>query len=57
MVGCHHQLNGFEQTPGNNEGQGSLVQGSPWTQKEFDMTELMNNNNYHASVLSQCTPQ
>ena len=27
MVGCHHQLNGyeFEQTPGGNKGQGSLV--------------------------------
>ena len=27
MVGWHHQLNGheFEQTPGDNEGQGSLV--------------------------------
>ena len=55
MVGCHRQLNGheFEQTPGNNEGQRSLMQGSPWTRKEFDTTELMNNNKYHASVLSQ----
>ena len=27
MVGCHHQLKGqeFEQTPGDNEGKGSLV--------------------------------
>ena len=27
MVGWHHQLNGheFEQTPGDSEGQGSLV--------------------------------
>ena len=32
MVGWHHQLNGheFEQTPGDNEGQGSLVCCSPW---------------------------
>ena len=32
MVGWHHQLNGheFEQTPGNSEGQGSLVCYSPW---------------------------
>ena len=31
-VGWHHQLNGheFEQTPGNSEGQGSLVCCSPW---------------------------
>ena len=27
MVGCHHQCNGqeFEQAPGDDEGQGSLV--------------------------------
>ena len=27
MVGCYHRLNGheFEQTPGDSEGQGSLV--------------------------------
>ena len=32
MVGWHHQLNGheFEQAPGDNEGQGSLVCCSPW---------------------------
>ena len=32
MVGWHHQLNGheFEQTPGESEGQGSLVCCSPW---------------------------
>ena len=31
MVGWHHQLNGheFEQTPGDNEGQGSLEVTSP----------------------------
>ena len=31
-VGCHHWLTGyeFEQTPGNSEGQGSLVWCSPW---------------------------
>ena len=31
MVGRHHQLNGheFEQTPGDSEGPGSLVCGSP----------------------------
>ena len=31
MVGWHHQLNGheFEQTPGDGEGQGSLVCCSP----------------------------
>ena len=32
MVGWHHQLNGhaFEETPGDSEGQGSLVCCRPW---------------------------
>ena len=36
----HHRLNGFEleQTPGENEGQGSLVFCNPWDHKEADMT-------------------
>ena len=40
MVEWHHQLNGheFEQTPGDSEGQGSLVWCSPWGFKELDMT-------------------
>ena len=43
MVGWHYQLNGheFEQTPGDSEGQGSLVCCSPWVGR----TELLNNNN------------
>ena len=47
MLGWHHQLNGheFKQTPGNNEGQGSLVCYSPWDHKESDMTEQLNNDN------------
>ena len=46
MVGWHHRLDGleFEQTPGDSEGQGSLVCCSPWGCKESDMTELLNNN-------------
>ena len=38
MVGWHYQLNGheFEQTPGDSEGQGSLVCCSPWGHKESD---------------------
>ena len=37
----HHGLNGheFEQTPGNSEGQGSLVCCNPWGHKELDRTE------------------
>ena len=47
MVGWHHQLNGheFEQTPGDSEGQGSLLYCSLWGRKELDMTELLKNNN------------
>ena len=35
MAGWHHQLNGhvFQQTPGDSEGEGSLVCCSPWGQK------------------------
>ena len=41
MVGWHHPLNGheFEQTPGDDEEQGSLVYCSSWDHKESDMTE------------------
>ena len=44
MVGWHHQLNGheFEQTPGDGEGQRSLVCCSPWSHTETDMTEQLN---------------
>ena len=40
MVGWHHWLNGHElwQTPGDSEGQGSLVGCSSWGCKESDMT-------------------
>ena len=45
MAGWSHWLNGheFEQTPGDSEGQGSLVCHSPWGHKELDMTEQLNN--------------
>ena len=44
MVGWHYQVNGheFEQTPGDSEGQGSVVCCSTWGQKELDRTERMN---------------
>ena len=48
MVGWHLWLSGheFEQTPGDGEGQGSLVCCSPWSNKDSDTTEwLINNNN------------
>ena len=46
MVGWHHQLNGheFEKALGESEGQGSLGCCRPWSHKESDMTERLNNN-------------
>ena len=46
MVGWHHQLNGheFQQTPGDDEGQGSLVCFSPWGFEESDTIQRLNNN-------------
>ena len=47
MVGWHHQLDGyeFEQAPGVGDGQESLEYCSPWSCKESDMTEPLNNSN------------
>ena len=41
MVGCRHRLNGheLEQTPGDSDGQGSLMSCSPWGLKQSDTTE------------------
>ena len=46
MVGWYHGLNGheFEQTPGDGEGQGSLVCCSPWGHKESDTTYQLSKN-------------
>ena len=48
MVGWHHPLNGhkFEQTPGDGDGQGSLVCCSPWGRKELDMSERLSQTLY-----------
>ena len=48
MVGWHPGRNGheFEQTPRDNEGQGSLVCCSPPGRKELDTTDRMNKNVY-----------
>ena len=56
MVGWHHQLNGreFEQTQGDDKGQGSLACCSPWGHKESDMTKLLNNN--RTQIPSPLTP-
>ena len=47
MVGWYDQLNRheFEQAPGDGEGQGRLECCSPWSHKELDMTEQLDNNN------------
>ena len=54
MIGWHHQLYGheFEQTPGDGEGQGSLVCCSPQGHKESDLTDLLNSNSLGAHHLS-----
>ena len=45
MTGQHYRLNGheFEQTPGYDEGWGSLACCSPWGVKEQDTTQQLNN--------------
>ena len=47
MVGWHHQLNGheFEETPGDSEGQESLVLQSMGSQGS-DTSEQLNNNTW-----------
>ena len=54
MVGWHHQLNGheFEQTPGDGDGQGSLVCCSPWGRKGLDTTEQLNDNKDELQIQS-----
>ena len=44
MAGWHHQCKGHElgQTPGDSEGQGSLVCCDSWGRKESDTTEQLN---------------
>ena len=45
MLGWHHWLNGheFAQTLGDSEGQRSPACSGPWTHKESDTTEKLNN--------------
>ena len=57
MVGWHHQLNGhgFDQAPGDAEGQGSLACHRLWHFKELYKAELLNNTKEHVilDLLSQ----
>ena len=57
-LGCHNWLNGheFEQVPGNDEGQGSLLCCSPWDGKELEMTEWLNNIKTSRSQYPQFYP-
>ena len=52
MLGWHHRLNGheFEQILGDSEGEGSLVCCSPWTCKESETTEQVNNKLYYLNA-------
>ena len=58
MFGWHHQLKGheFEQTPGDSEGQGSLVCCSPWGHQESDMNLRLNNNNVYFKIIGYFLP-
>ena len=52
MVGWHHWINGleFEQTPEDNERQGSLACCSPRGRKQVDVTEWLKNNSNDSST-------
>ena len=46
-----NHLGNFEQTLGDSEGQESLAHCSPWSHKELDMTERLNNTNEPSTLL------
>ena len=54
LVRWHHQPNAheFEQTPGDGKGQGSLACCSPWSCKELDMTQWLDNDRQTPILLS-----
>ena len=58
MVGWHHWLNGHEsvQTPGDGEGQGSMVCCSPWGHKELDTTKRLYSNKVSETLAIWCKP-
>ena len=51
MVGWHYRLEGheFDLTPGDVEGQGSLVCCSSWGLRESDTTERLNNTGWEST--------
>ena len=59
LVGWHYQLNGLksiQQAPGDGEEQGSLACCSPWSCKELDMTEQLDNNDLKVVLASSDLP-
>ena len=58
MVGWHHRLDGCEseQTLGDGGGQGSLACCGPWSRKELDTNEQLNNSNHTAKHRQSCHP-
>ena len=57
MVGKHHRVNAHESelTPGDSEGQGSLVCWGSWGCKESDTTWQLNNNKRHRKPVCRAT--
>ena len=56
MVGWlqHLYVHEFEDAPGVGEGQGSLECCSPWSCKELDTTERLNNNALFPPGIGHC---
>ena len=52
----HHRLDGHGPTPGDGEGQGSLVSCSPWGCNESDTTEHAHHH-HHNSVYHMLSTQ
>ena len=55
MVGWHHQHTGheFEKTPGDSEGQGSLVHCSLWGHKDSNTTTMLKEKRLPTELVSQ----
>ena len=55
LDGWHHRLSGheFEQTLEDSKGQRSLACCSPWSRKESDMIQQLNNNNNERKIIDE----
>ena len=58
-VGWHHRLDGhaLEEAPGAGDGQGSLACCSPWSRKESDMTERLNQTEVNSVTYEGTLPK